>query len=94
MQFPGKNGKELKPEVAELHSFLFENFYRHPHMVNTAERAAETLGVLFERLTAKPEEMPPWFRQWMDQVGPERAICDYIAGMPDSFADEEARRLG
>lgn len=84
---------ELKPEVAELHQFLFQNFYRHPHLVNTAERAAETLGVLFERLTAKPDEMPPWYQHWMDQAGPERAICDYIAGMTDSFADEEAKRL-
>jgi len=83
----------LKPEVAELHQFLFQKFYRHPHMVNTAERASETLGILFKRLTAKPDEMPPWFQHWMDQVGPERAICDYIAGMTDSFADEEARRL-
>jgi dGTPase len=85
---------ELKPEVAELHAYLFENFYRHPHMVNTAERAAATLGILFEKLSARPTEMPPWFQSWMDEVGPQRAICDYIAGMTDSFADEEARRLG
>lgn len=87
------HGPELKPEVAELHQFLFQNFYRHPHLINTAERAAETLGVLFRSLLAAPDEMPPWFQTWMQEVGAERAVCDYIAGMTDSFADEEAHRL-
>jgi len=87
------HGPELKPEVAELQQFLFENFYRHPHLINTAERAAETLGVLFRSLLAAPKEMPPWFQHWMLEVGPERAVCDYIAGMTDSFAEEEAHRL-
>lgn len=84
---------ELKPHVAELHRFLFEHFYRHPYLVETEERAAATLKVLFEALLQDPTEMPPWFQSWQDKVGPERAVCDYIAGMTDSFADEEARRL-
>lgn len=94
---PGRlvgHSKQFKPMVAELHSFLFQNFYRHPHLVNTAERASATLGSLFASLRAAPTEMPTWYQGWIDEVGIERAICDYVAGMTDSFADEEARRLG
>ncbi|MDF1800484.1 MAG: dNTP triphosphohydrolase [Planctomycetota bacterium] len=88
------HGKELRGEVAELHRFLFQNFYRHEHMINTAERAAETLGILYHALLAKPDELPEWYQGWIDEVGAERAVCDYIAGMTDSFADSEAKRLG
>ena len=84
---------ELKPHVAELQRFLFDKFYRHPYLVETEERASRTLRALFESLMNDPTEMPPWFQRWMDQVGPERAVCDYIAGMTDSFADEESTRL-
>lgn len=85
---------ELKPHVGELQRFLFDNFYRHPYLVETEERAAHTLKVLFESLMNDPSEMPLWFQKWQTEVGPERAVCDYIAGMTDSFADEESRRLG
>jgi len=93
---PGRlcgHSAELKPHVAELQRFLFDNFYRHPYLVETEERAAKTLMSLFESLMRSPSEMPPWFQKWQDEVGAERAVCDYIAGMTDSFADEESRRL-
>lgn len=94
---PGRlcgHSRELKPHVAELQRFLFDNFYRHPYLVETEERAAKTLMSLFESLMRNPGEMPPWFQKWQGKVGAERAVCDYIAGMTDSFADEESRRLG
>jgi len=87
------HGPELAPEVKELQRFLFENFYRHPHLVETEEHAARILGSLFRALLEHPEEMPTWYRGWIDQVGLERAVCDYVAGMTDSFAATEAQRL-
>ncbi|MAG62938.1 deoxyguanosinetriphosphate triphosphohydrolase, partial [Candidatus Woesearchaeota archaeon] len=38
-------------------------------------------------------ELPVWYRSWADQVGLERAICDYLAGMTDRFAQHECVRL-
>jgi dGTPase len=37
--------------------------------------------------------MPPWYRGWADEVGLERAVCDYIAGMTDRYAEREHLRL-
>ena len=37
--------------------------------------------------------MPPWYRRWVEQVGRERAVCDYLAGMTDRFAEQEFERL-
>jgi dGTP triphosphohydrolase len=37
--------------------------------------------------------MPPWYRRWVETVGLERAVCDYLAGMTDRFAEQEFERL-
>jgi len=40
-----------------------------------------------------PTEMAPWYRQWIERVGLQRAVCDYLAGMTDRFAEQEYARL-
>ena len=85
---------ELAHEVAELHGFLHERFYRHPRLVELTEYAARILGPLFEIYTKRPEEMPRWYQRWIDSVGLERAVCDYLAGMTDRFAEREHARFG
>jgi dGTPase len=87
------NSKELRGEVGELERFLHKNFYKHPHLLATEQRASETLDELFAALLSQPHEMPVWYQAWRDEVGHERATCDYLAGMTDSFADSERRRL-
>jgi dGTPase len=84
---------ELEREVAELHAFLYEHFYRHPRLVELTEYAAQILGPLFDVYTKRPEEMPTWYQRWIYSVGLERAVCDYLAGMTDRFAEREHARL-
>lgn len=84
---------ELAREVAELHTFLYEHFYRHPRLTELTEHAARVLGPLFRVYTQAPEEMPAWYQRWIDTVGVERAVCDYLAGMTDRFAEREHARL-
>jgi dGTPase len=87
------NSKEMRAEVGELQRFLHKNFYKHEHLLATEARATETLEQLFVALLENPQEMPAWYQEWREQMGPERGTCDYIAGMTDSFADSERRRL-
>ena len=84
----------LAPEVGELQSFLHQRFYKHEELLAFAGRAADTVGVLFEALCRQPEELPSWYRAWVEQVGLQRAVCDYVAGMTDRFAQHESERLG
>jgi dGTPase len=37
--------------------------------------------------------MPSWYRAWADEIGIRRAVCDYLAGMTDRFAQREHERL-
>jgi dGTPase len=80
-------------EVAELERFLNEHIYRHPRLSELSEHAAEVLRGLFAALVERCEEMPPWYRRWVEEVGRERAVCDYLAGMTDRFAEQEFERL-
>ncbi len=83
----------LKKEVGELHRFLYKRFYRHEHLKRLTRYATRTVGLLFNALVEQPEEMPSWYQDWVKRVGRERAVCDYIAGMTDRFAQTEVERL-
>ncbi|MCA8981327.1 MAG: deoxyguanosinetriphosphate triphosphohydrolase [Planctomycetes bacterium] len=88
------HGAELREQVAELQSFLWKRVYRHPLLQRFSEYADEILSGLFAAYRSTPGEMPGWYRRWADAVGLERAVCDYLAGMTDRFAEREWERLG
>jgi dGTPase len=87
------HSRALRGEVAELQRFLHRRFYRHPHLDELTQHAARTLADLFQAYLARPSEMAPWYRAWADEVGLHRAVCDYLAGMTDRFAESEHGRL-
>jgi dGTPase len=80
-------------EVAELNRFLYEFFYRRPQLSELTDHASEVLEALYRVLCERPEELGSWFRRWAEEVGTERAVADYLAGMTDRFAENEYERL-
>jgi dGTPase len=86
-------GEALAADVGGLQRFLYERVYRHPRLIELSQHASEVLEELFAALCLRPSEMPPWYRAWIDEVGRERAVCDYLAGMTDRFAELEFERL-
>ncbi|MBK7642191.1 MAG: deoxyguanosinetriphosphate triphosphohydrolase [Planctomycetes bacterium] len=87
------HGPELQPQVQELQAFLYKNFYRHPYLMELSQYARSLLAELFGAYVRAPGEMSPWYRVWTREVGLERAVCDYLAGMTDRFAEREHARL-
>ena len=87
-------GTSVAPQVAELSSFLWERVYRHALLIEFSVYARQVLGALFEAYSAAPDQMSPWYGAWVDEVGLPRAVCDYLAGMTDRFAEQEYARLG
>jgi dGTPase len=82
-----RHSAEMKQAVGELQSFLWRRFYRHEHLDRLSEHALQVLSALFERHCAHPERMPDWYQEWAGEIGLERAVCDYLAGMTDRFAE-------
>jgi dGTPase len=83
----------MRTRVQELQAFLHRRFYRHPHLMELSEHARTVLAALFGIYLERPEEMSPWYLDWQQQVGLPIAVCDYLAGMTDRFAEQEYARL-
>ena len=87
------HGAELAPQVQELQAFLQRAFYQHPYLMELSDYARALLHGLFGAYVKTPGEMSPWYRGWVREVGLMRAVCDYLAGMTDRFAEQEYARL-
>lgn len=84
---------ELAREKAEFQRFLHARVYRHHRMARMAGKARRFIVFLFEEFCAHPGQLPPEYRDWVERVGLERGVCDYIAGMTDRYAQREVRQL-
>ncbi len=79
-----------------IKAFLYPNMYRHARIAPIRAQAAQVVRDLFQRFSADPSAMP---EEWaagcggLDEHRRARRIADYIAGMTDSYALDEHRRL-
>ncbi len=78
------------PEVAEaynkLHKFMFDSVYRNPKCKSEESKAQEMLGALYRYFCRHVHKMPELYIELAEHYGPERAVCDYLSGMSDSYA--------
>lgn len=84
---------DMNKEENALQKFLFDNLYRHHKVIRMAEKARRFLLELFEAYVSNLKQIPLFFQEWASEVGKHRAVCDYIAGMTDRFAEEEYKKL-
>jgi dGTPase len=83
----------LQEERRELKAFLFEHLYRHPQVMMQRQNVERILEALFTRFLKLPKNLPESVQARFEQVGLERAVCDYLAGMTDNYAFAEHARL-
>lgn len=76
----------------ELKAFLFEHLYKHYKVVKLNNKAKRYVEELFEIYIKDPNQLPAYFKEEAKK-DKHRAVCDYIAGMTDRFAQEEYERL-
>ncbi|CAM5766779.1 deoxyguanosinetriphosphate triphosphohydrolase-like protein [Labrys miyagiensis] len=79
-----------------IKGFLYPNMYRHERVMRVRAHAAEVVKRLFQRLFAEITLMPAEWCEGLDHAGEDRRarrVADYIAGMTDTFALNEHRRL-
>jgi dGTPase len=71
----------------ELKDFLHRNLYNHEVMRQSREKAQRLLEGLFRYYLENPQRLPESHSSRIDLLGPERVVCDYIAGMTDKYAE-------
>ena len=65
--------------------FLTARLYENPAIVDDRARSVEALDRFFEFLLDHPETMPGYFAEQARRLPRHRVVCDYIAGMTDSY---------
>lgn len=69
----------------EFHNFMFSDVYTNPLAKGEENKVEGILDGIYEHYVCAPEELPPEYRRVADTEGIERAACDYVAGMTDSY---------
>lgn len=72
-------------QLQQLERFLREMVYQHPQVEQAAQQATRQLQHLFAFFLSDPTRLPPRYRQRIDEQGPHRVICDYLAGMTNRY---------
>lgn len=88
--------KDLESPQRALRAFLYDRMYKHWRVNRMRSKAKRVLADLFEVFLNEPQTLPPpWNKaaQELEEFERARVVCDYIAGMTDTFALEEHRRL-
>ena len=80
----------------EIKGFLYPRMYRHARVMRIMADAEQVVCDLFARYTADPAALPSGWAQGADaadDLGRQRYIADFIAGMTDRYALVEHARL-
>jgi len=84
---------EIERGKRELKSFLYDNLYHHPRVLEMSDNGARILSDLFKVFGDDPSLLPDHVCDRFAEDGEARAIADYTAGMTDRFAMAEHDRL-
>ena len=87
----------LSPEMQKVfdvfHSFMYEAVYYNPVAKGEESKVEGILGGIVDYYRRNPEALPEEYRVIAGRDGTERAICDYVAGMTDSYAMDVYSRI-
>jgi dGTPase len=76
---------QVEEERRRTKSFLYEKLYYSEALQPEKLHAEKVVSELFDYWTAHPEALPQSYREQAEREPLHRVVCDYIAGMTDSF---------
>ncbi len=79
---------QRKKALADLRAFMFQAVYCNPVAKGEESKAQNMIEHLFRHYITHLDELPGDYYAIAHTDGPERAVCDYLAGMTDSYAVE------
>jgi len=83
----------LSEQKKKLQNFLFKNVYQHYRVARMSDKAKRFLEELFIAFIKNPKQLPAEYQKWIEKAGLYQAVCEYIAGMTDRFAQDEYKKL-
>ncbi len=81
----------MENDVKALRTFLWENMYNHPRVVQAGAEGQEIIRILCDRYLQHPPEKVLELHRMTAGMLPE-AVKDYVAGMTDGYAKVQAEK--
>ncbi|MGH9600364.1 MAG: dGTP triphosphohydrolase [Terracidiphilus sp.] len=85
---------EMEAARAGAKEFLYAKLYNSPGMEEEHAHASRVVQELFDGLMADPGMLPADHRAQIPTEGLARTVADYIAGMTDSYIEQNWQRYG
>jgi len=80
-------------QSAQLKQFLYDHLYANPKLTAEREQAVRKLEELFQFYMAQPQRLPRAHFEKTREQALHRVVCDYIAGMTDTYVFRQHREL-
>ena len=80
--------KKMEDNCSEIRSFLYNNVYNHPKLLEKRSNSEKIIFKLFQYFEKNFDKLPA---DWLSRAESElkqRIICDYISGMTDRYASK------
>lgn len=71
--------------MESFRDFMFERVYKNPVAKSEESKVEGMLSMIFDYYIKDPSKLPADYLSHLDRYSPERVICDYIAGMSDTY---------
>jgi dGTPase len=84
---------EVDEERRQIREFLYKNVYFSTVLQPDKKQAEQVIADLFGYFMKMPRALPMSYQQKARHEPLHRIICDYVAGMTDSYILEQHRRL-
>ena len=79
---------DMREAVDVFTTFMYESVYYNPIAKGEERKVQNILGSIWEYYVNHITELPAVYQSIADDEGPQRAVCDYVSGMTDSYALE------
>jgi dGTPase len=86
-------GDTMRIKTSDLKRFLYDNFYRDQRVARMSRTARGIFTSLFDVYIKNSDLLPVESRERIGADSVHRVVCDYVAGMTDSYAMSEYSRL-
>lgn len=88
-----RDGKiRMSDDMADVfdifHNFMYDSVYYNPVAKGEESKVKGILSGIYEYYVNHPDKLPDDYKSIAGAYGLERAVCDYVAGMTDSYAME------
>jgi dGTPase len=84
---------EVDDERREAKQFLYNALYNAKPLQPAKKRAEGLVNEVFAALIARPDMLPPSYREKAEHEKLVRVVCDYIAGMTDRYIEDLRKKL-